>query len=124
MNNKKLPLFVYGTLKTGRGAFHLMHKAKFIRSCTTTEEYSLYALTSGFAGMVVENTGFPVTGELFEVDDFTRLDSYEGISNGLFRREIMKLPDGEECFTYIFNRSLQGAKLIKTGLYETVYGDK
>lgn len=117
-------LFVYGTLKTGRDAFHLMHNAKFIRSCTTTNEHSLYALTSGFAGMIEEDTGHPVQGELFEVEDFKRLDSYEGISNGLFRRETIKLSDGEECFAYIFNRSLQGAKLIETGLYETVYGDK
>ncbi len=121
MENKLL--FCYGTLKRNKSACHLMDKAKFIRECKTTKDYSLYALTS-YAVMVEEKNGSGVVGELYEVKDFTYLDQYEGTSYGLFKRKEIELEDGTWCLAYVYNRRVDGAKLIESGLYDDVFGSR
>jgi gamma-glutamylcyclotransferase (GGCT)/AIG2-like uncharacterized protein YtfP len=69
------PLFVYGTLRRGQPAHHLLQGAEFVG-------------TARVRGRIVEAGGYPalavgdqwVTGELYRVNVklFARLDDYEG----------------------------------------------
>lgn len=110
-------IFFYGTLKSGFSAHYLLeHDAKFVAKATTSSQYSLYDVGS-FPGMVKEESQSGVKGELFEVNKkcLERLDRYEGIEHGLFRRDEIELDDGNKVLAYLFNRSFQDAEKIESG---------
>lgn len=99
-------VFVYGTLKRGHGNNHLLIKSEFIGEARTKESYALFQ--SGIPFCVPKNFTdaecFPVTGELWGVDDHTLncLDSLEGHPDFYTRQLITVQSQGEEIQAYIY----------------------
>lgn len=91
-------LFVYGTLRRGQPAHHLMGAARFLGACRTTPAWRVLDLGE-YPGLVPGDTA--VAGELYEVDDETlaTLDEYEGCPT-LFVRVDVELDDGSVAQTY------------------------
>lgn len=101
-------IFVYGTLKNGFQAHHLMSsgESRFIRAACTAPIYEIRHMR-WFPAMVEGNhSGAGVIGELYECDEDTllALDEYEGIATGLFRRAEIQLDDGTTAQAYLYNR--------------------
>lgn len=69
-------LFVYGTLMRGCKNHSYLEDAKFI-TVSKCEGFDLYDFPDrGYPGMY-HGTGI-VWGEIYDVDDFTKLDEFEG----------------------------------------------
>ncbi len=86
-------LFVYGTLKRGGSNRRQLDGQRFLGEAHTPPGYTLYSL-GDYPGLVPEaDDRHGVKGELWEVDDATvaRLDEFEGVPEGLFRRESIPL---------------------------------
>jgi gamma-glutamylaminecyclotransferase len=102
-------LFVYGTLK--RGCKNQQHIARqtYVGDARSVAGYRLYDL-GDYPGMVPDPTDTQgVTGEIWSVDDagLAHLDDFEGIGEGLYRRECIRLLppfDQIEAHTYLYNR--------------------
>lgn len=102
MSNK---LVIYGTLMDPRFGLKKVHQGIMAGD--------LYAL-SHYPALVNVNTDNQFYYEIAEVtpDDIKGLDIYEGVSSGLYRRELIDTPLGE-AWTYIYNRELpDNAQLI------------
>lgn len=71
-------LFVYGSLKSGGSAHHLLRDAKIVDDKAELRGYDLEVLPEGWVGVVPGNGN--VVGEIYEIDDavFPILDDYEG----------------------------------------------
>lgn len=110
-------LFVYGTLKRGHRAAARLASQRFVGMAQTGPGFVLYAL-DGYPGLVREpEAPEGVTGELWLVDDagLRDLDAYEGVAEGLYRRESIPivadgLPDTAE--TYVYARTVAGRARI------------
>lgn len=106
-------VFVYGTLKRHGSNHRFLASQQFIATAQTAGGYTLYAL-GDYPGMVrSKNTRDRVTGEIWSVDDacLAQLDSLEGIDEGLYVREAVKLapPFHEKSvLTYLYLRSVEG----------------
>jgi len=105
-------IFVYGTLKKGRGANRIFKSSKFIGEGVTIKDY--FRMHSGGFPMVTADGHFHVFGELYEVTDpevLKNLDYYEG-SPHLFNRTTVDVRVGSDDFVgaemYIFQRSTHG----------------
>jgi gamma-glutamylaminecyclotransferase len=86
-------LFVYGTLKRGCCNHQYLASQKFVGLARTAPGYSLYDL-GGYPGIAVRadnRTG--VVGEVWSVDAeaLRSLDYFEGVHEGLYRREPLPL---------------------------------
>ncbi len=86
-------LFVYGTLKRGHSNHHHLADQTFIGLARTPAGYRLYDL-GGFPGIAPvpgDQTG--VVGEVWAVDPdaLARLDVFEGVHEGLYRRAAIVL---------------------------------
>ena len=110
-------LFVYGTLKR-RGSNHgQLAGQKFLGEAHTTPGYTLYAL-GDYPGLVVEaDDRHGVKGELWAVDEdaLARLDEFEGVPEGLYRRETVPLipPHARiDAEAFIYARSIDGCPRI------------
>ena len=92
MSSEKL-IFVYGTLKRG-GSNHLYLKGQtFVGEARTQPGFRLYAL-DGYPGMIPQpDDRNGVTGEVWSVapDALTHIDNLEGIDEGMYRREPVRL---------------------------------
>ena len=101
-------LFVYGTLKQGGGMDRLMVGCTPIRSASV--EGSLYDLGE-YPALVLDRGGI-VIGELWRcpAETLDRLDSYEGVPTGLFRR-VRTMAGDVECWTYVAGPALEGRLL-------------
>lgn len=89
-------LFVYGTLQ--RGAKNHRHLAgqEFVATARTVPGFELRDL-GGYPGIVPDaDRPEGVTGEVWAVDAaaLQRLDRFEGVDQGLYRRERIMLADG------------------------------
>ena len=112
-----VPIFVYGTLKRGGLNHHYLSGQRFVGEARTIPGFRLYDL-DGYPGMVpdpVDNEG--VTGELWEVDTpcLAALDEFEGVPEGLYRREIVPLaaPHANRPVTaYIYARTTAGRRRV------------
>ena len=86
-------LFVYGTLKRGCSNHRYLAGQRFVGLARTPPGYRLYDL-GGYPGIGV-NPGDDdgVVGEVWSVDGETlaRLDKFEGVHEGLYRREPLPL---------------------------------
>lgn len=106
-------IFVYGTLKRGCQNHSQLAGQRFLGDARTTPGYRLYHLGE-YPGMVADpadNQG--VTGEVWDVSAgaLARLDAFEGIHEGLYRREpVALLPpfDAAVVETYIYARDPGG----------------
>jgi gamma-glutamylcyclotransferase (GGCT)/AIG2-like uncharacterized protein YtfP len=102
-------IFVYGSLKRGCHNFHHLAGQRFLGEASTTQGYRLYDLGSypGMVTDVTDNEG--VRGEIWEVDADTlaRLDEFEGVDEGLYRRAPVDLNapfNLQEITTYLYAR--------------------
>lgn len=86
-------LFVYGTLKRGCQNHHYMAGQKFIGVARTGPGYHLTDL--GGYPAIAAKAGHPdgVVGEVWEIDPegLKRLDEFEGVHEGLYRRAPLPL---------------------------------
>jgi gamma-glutamylcyclotransferase (GGCT)/AIG2-like uncharacterized protein YtfP len=86
-------LFVYGTLKRGCINHHHMAGQTFVALARTPPGYRLYDL-GGYPCLVAKpDDEIGVVGEVWSVDDpaLKRLDEFEGVHEGLYRREQIAL---------------------------------
>lgn len=86
-------LFVYGTLKRGCKNHHHLTFQRFLGEARTCPGYQLYDL-GDYPGLVADSTATAgVSGELWAVDATTlaRLDEFEGVPEGLYRRVRVEL---------------------------------
>lgn len=86
-------LFVYGTLKRGCQNHQYLAGQTFVGNARTAPGFRLFDLGGypGIARKADDHDG--VVGEVWSVDDIAlqRLDHFEGVHEGLFRREPLPL---------------------------------
>jgi gamma-glutamylcyclotransferase (GGCT)/AIG2-like uncharacterized protein YtfP len=106
-------LFVYGTLKRGGSNHRQLAGEIFIGEARTVAGYRLFAL-EGYPGMVpLAEDREGVVGEVWSVkpDALARLDRFEGVDEGLYRREpVPLLPPfaTRVVHTYFYARTVAG----------------
>jgi gamma-glutamylaminecyclotransferase len=86
-------LFVYGTLKRGCSNHGQLADQTFVGDAQTVGGFQLYDL-GGYPCIVADPDDHDgVTGEVWAVDDtaLARLDRFEGVHEGLYRRESIAL---------------------------------
>lgn len=86
-------LFVYGTLKRGCSNHHHLAGQTFVGAARTVAGFRLYDL-GGYPGIaVVAEDCAGVVGEIWSVDAtaLARLDAFEGVHEGLYRRASIAL---------------------------------
>jgi gamma-glutamylaminecyclotransferase len=85
-------LFVYGTLKRGCCNHHHLAGQTFVGPARTRPGYTLYDL-GGYPGIAAAADQDGVVGEVWSVDPAARqrLDIFEGVPEGLYRRESLPL---------------------------------
>lgn len=117
-------LFVYGTLKRGMRAHRFLGGARFVGEGRTGLEWTLLsngrfpALAMAPEGMNPDDCG--VAGEVFEVAKqslWAVLDAYEGVSEGLYRREEITLAHFERDETFPETTDLWPQKPIRVQSY-------
>ncbi len=123
-------LFVYGSLMSGseRGAFlNRDHKVRFLGTATTRG--SLFDLGE-FVGLIDNQEGEPVNGELYEVIDgetfFATLDVIEGFwpketERSLYVRKQIPVESADGAvyaYAYIYNQPVNGFAAIASGDYK------
>jgi gamma-glutamylcyclotransferase (GGCT)/AIG2-like uncharacterized protein YtfP len=91
-------LFVYGTLRSDRSRSPLLERCE--RVAAATVDGTLYQLDDFPALLLYGAT--PVRGEIWRcpADLLWRLDEYENIESGLFRRVGIEV-DGLACWMYV-----------------------
>lgn len=106
-------IFVYGTLKRGGSNHRQLAGEIFIGEARTVTGYRLFAL-EGYPGMVpLADDREGVVGEVWSVkpEALARLDRFEGVDEGLYRREpVPLLPPfaARTIHTYLYARSVAG----------------
>jgi gamma-glutamylcyclotransferase (GGCT)/AIG2-like uncharacterized protein YtfP len=113
-------VFVYGTLKQGRGNHRILETSKLINSAETVKEFTMYSL--GMFPAVVPDNKLPtkIKGEVYEVTDpevARRLDRLEGYPSFYDRQEVSVLDeDGNEhtAWMYFIHRS-SGWSVVESG---------
>jgi gamma-glutamylaminecyclotransferase len=99
-------LFVYGTLKRGCSNHRYLADQKFVALARTIPGYRLYDL-GGYPGIVSDpEDRYGVVGEVWSVDaqGLERLDRFEGVHEGLYRREPLPLQapfEGQPIVAYV-----------------------
>ena len=115
MNPEKKLLFVYGTLKRGCSNHHFLTGQEFIGEAHTASGFRLFEL-GGHPGLVprpADRDG--VAGEVWAVDAeaLVRLDGFEGLAEGIYRRELIPLREpfaNRGIEGYLYNRSVAGKR--------------
>lgn len=112
-----MPLvFVYGTLKRGGRNHAQMSGGRFVGPARTQSGWALHDLGS-YPGMVpAPDAPEGIVGELWEISDplLAKLDRFEGVHEGLYRRETLALaePTGTTAFAYVYLRPLDGHRRL------------
>jgi gamma-glutamylaminecyclotransferase len=110
-------LFIYGTLKRGGRSHTRIARHRFLGLACTTPDYLLYRL-DGYPGLVADASAtVGIQGELWEVDaaGLAELDAFEGLTEGLYRREPVTLSDPAghpPVDAYLYARSVIGRALV------------
>lgn len=110
-------IFVYGTLKRGCRNHHQLAGQKFVGAARTVPGFVLYDL-GGYPGLVphaADRTG--VVGEIWSVgpEALRRLDAFEGVPEGLYRREPIALQaphDRSHVEVYVHAQSIEGRRQV------------
>jgi len=108
-------LFVYGTLKRGGANHRWLADQTFVGAARTVPGYRLFEL-NGFPGMVVfaeDRDG--VTGEVWVASQeaLQRLDEFEGVDEGLYHREPVRLLrpfENDAVDAYIYPGNITGRR--------------
>lgn len=110
-------LFIYGTLKRNGSNHAQLAGQQFLGVAQTEPGYTLYSL-GDYPGMVVQPTDrHGVSGEIWAVDAaaLARLDEFEGVPEGLYRREPVRLlPPNANTYVeaFIYARPVDGGQPI------------
>jgi gamma-glutamylaminecyclotransferase len=110
-------LFVYGTLKRGCSNHVQLAGQTYIGPARTQPGYRLFDL-GGYPGIVaVSEDRDGVTGEIWAVDAdaLRRLDAFEGVHEGLYRREAIPLQApfaGQNIEAYVSSSSVTGRREV------------
>lgn len=110
-------LFTYGTLRRGHEAARLLEGCERIGPATVAG--SLYDIDGEYPALVLAGAG-RVEGEIWRCppEVLARLDEYEGVSEGLFRR-VATEAGGLACWVYVAGpklaRRLTPRRRIKSG---------
>lgn len=110
-------IFVYGTLKRGCKNHQQLAGQHYIGEARTIAGYRLYDL-GDYPGMVADPTDtHGVSGEVWSVDEpaLARLDAFEGVNEGLYRRiPVRLLPpfQADTVNTYVYARELLGSRAL------------
>ena len=97
-------LFVYGTLKRGQSANHMLADAQFVRPAETEPVYRLVDLGTHPGLIPASEAGKAIRGELWNIDirHFPALDAYEGAPTEYGRRDIQIRDCDEPVIAYFF----------------------
>jgi gamma-glutamylcyclotransferase (GGCT)/AIG2-like uncharacterized protein YtfP len=93
MNPSDTVLFIYGTLKRGCSNHRFLADQNFLGLARTVAGFRLFDL-GGYPGIAAHRDDRDgVVGELWSVDPeaLERLDRFEGVHEGLYRREPIAL---------------------------------
>ena len=102
-------VFVYGSLKAGKGNNNILGSSDLLASTQTEPTFALgdvgfpYAFPSAVVPEAYKKLLFPVRGEVYKVDtveSFMRLDSLEGYPSH-YDRQIVRLENGFDAWMYI-----------------------
>jgi len=109
-------LFVYGTLKRGCCNHHHLAGQTFVGPARTRPGYTLYDI-GGYPGIVAAADQDGVVGEVWSVDPAARqrLDIFEGVPEGLYRREPVPLQPpfaSQEVEAYVPTPPIAGRRLV------------
>jgi len=112
MSQAESEIFVYGTLKRGEANHGQLAGQTFVGAAATKAAYRLYAL-DGYPGMVEAGDGRSIPGEIWRVDErrLARLDAFEGVPEGLYRRaevHLLSPHDRPAIETYLYLQSTEG----------------
>ncbi len=131
-------IFVYGLLKS----IYENDPAKFIRrNCSLIGEGSIYGMLydlGSYPGAIYEkNSPSRVYGEVYQIDRNEKelvqfLDNFEGVGSQFkqpneYIRSIIPVNISTgiiKASTYLYNWNLDGAKMIDSGRYENVKGNR
>lgn len=103
-SQRRTRVFVYGTLRRGASNHFRMAGASFVREGFIIGK--LYQI-DWFPGLILDETGDPIRGEVFEVDPdlLGALDRFEGVAADESESEYRRVPthvlpvNGEETLT-------------------------
>jgi gamma-glutamylcyclotransferase (GGCT)/AIG2-like uncharacterized protein YtfP len=106
-----LPLFAYGTLTDAVFTGHLLER-RLDAEPASLVDFERLSLVGFDYPVVVEAPGKTVEGFLYRhlsADDYARLDAYEGVGEGLYRRIVARVvaaggersPASEGAFVYV-----------------------
>jgi gamma-glutamylaminecyclotransferase len=122
-------LFAYGTLKRG-GKFHSEiakdRGVKYVGEARIRGE--LYQIRGAdFPGAVpTSQPNRYVAGQLFLMrhprETLTALDEFEGVDEGLFRRELVEVRINDKplkAWVYFYARSVEHSNLLQVGVYSS-----
>ncbi|HET9983324.1 MAG TPA: gamma-glutamylcyclotransferase family protein [Longimicrobiales bacterium] len=104
MSGETFDLFVYGTLRSGEPAAELLAGAEPLGPARV--EGTLYDIDGRYPALMLAGRGV-VEGEVWRcpVELLWRLDEYEGVEEGLFRRVGVRVGE-RACWTYVVGPTL------------------
>ena len=97
-SEQRLPLFAYGTLVDPTFVSALLERPVHAEPAVLTD-FQLVPLTGIAYPVVVEAPGNEVQGRLYRLlsaEDYTRLDAYEGVREGLYQRRVAEVTSGKD----------------------------
>lgn len=101
---EEVHVFVYGTLRSGGRAAGLMRGCELLG--VRRARGTLYGVRGAYPALVLAGEG-TVEGEVWRCPAavLERLDEYEGVAEGLFRRVPLEV-EGVECQAYVAGPAL------------------
>ena len=120
-------IFVYGTLKAGRGNHHYMNGCEYIGKLTTEPKYTLH--TNGSFPIVTRGGQTAIKGELYKVTDQTalqriyRLEHYTGTPGHVDNwYDVDQVAIGPNNHALMFVQNAEqvagrGLKILETGVF-------
>ena len=122
-------VFVYGSLLSGLGNHPLLSNSTLLGVTKSPREFAMLDLGS-FPGVVLDEEGEEMIGEVYEVDDTTmnRLDRLEGYNSnkpemGLYSKKEIDTEFGK-AFIYIYNNHYGRGDKVINGDWRTHYSKK
>ena len=104
MSGAAFNLFAYGTLRHGAAAVPVLEGASYVRSAVV--EGTLYDIEGRHPALMLYGSTL-VKGDIWRcpADLLVRLDAYEAVPDGLFRRVAVDV-DGVPCWTFVAGPAL------------------
>jgi gamma-glutamylaminecyclotransferase len=128
-DEKKLYVFVYGSLKNGFYNHHVLEGAEFITNLTLSRRFGFAMVDVGAYPALVMNDEHKtqILGEVYKINEkiFDRLDGLEGYpeyySRLLLTGEIEKMLGADsKCWVYYWNHFVESphTKWVETGEWQ------